>query len=220
MDTFGIRWSIQKLTYSKAYKNADSPNDLWNDQHVKWRIIKEKPKDQSIEDFVLEMESMKTQSTEDIRLRIQFVINDRYLEQMIKYASYQGKFDLFFQGYFQVFEFVESYRKYDWGLFLCEKLLGLPNTPQNIEWLRWDYASDKPFPAKAQDVQLYCCGACGWDRLCGSWDVNVFCDQNFIFWKWSYEKEWSIPSFQFDKHQYESAFVEYQAYLHKKLRQS
>lgn len=211
MDTFELKWSLQKLVKSKAYRDAGEIPQMWNDQHITWRLVKEKNADQSIEDFLLEFESLKKNAYEDIRLRIQFVINGKYLEKTIKYSYPNHPYDLFLEGYPQVFEFVELKQAYEWGVFLMKKLRGeeiITNEETNIY-------EEKP----SDPTQLYCCGFCGWDRICGTWQVNIARKNDLIVWNWG-AYQWNIPPFYFEASQYLNALHEYGVYLEKKLQLS
>ncbi len=219
MDVFELRWSIQKLVPSRAYQKAGAPNEMWTNEHIKWRLIKEREHSQSIEDFKLEFQELKKGSHEDIRLRIQFVINNRYLDQSIKYTCYRGEYDLFFNGYFGSFEFVEQNEKYEWGLFLIKRLLGEQFILEDIRWISDPYYKNAQYKDEQENgVQLYCCGACGYDRLCGTWQVNVSRKGNTLGWDWGKDQDWKLSEFCFDVHQYQQSLAEYKAYLERKVK--
>lgn len=209
MDTFEIRWSIQKLVRSKAFKAAGEPNEMWNDTHIKWRLIKEKGQSQSIAAFLTEFRTLQYNSQQDIRLRIQFVINGMFLEKMIQHNCYKGSFDLFLEGYISVLEFAESYQQYEQSLFFIQLLLGRHALLKHHNLFDLDN--------KETNTPLYSCGCCGWDRHCGSWETNISHRNQVIVWKWSYTEEWFLPTFYFEKSQYEATLLEYKTYLEQKL---
>lgn len=217
MDTFQLHWSIQKLVASKAYKEAGGPNEMWCNKHLKWHLIKVKEDRQSIEDFLAEFREMKTYALADVRLRIEYLVNGRYLDKVIKYSDPDGGFDLFFRGLFNSIEFVEVNRAHQWGWFLMKRFLGEEFTENDIIWLDHPYSKRKQFEEDQENgVQLYCCGACG-DRKCGGWDMTVYKRDNTIVWDSGVYTEGKLINYYFDLAQYQQAFAEYKSYLERKV---
>lgn len=219
MDTFQIKYSIQKYSYSQAYKHAVDKDSLWTDEHVKLRLIHEKPRTQTLDSFMEQYQLLKTQDSENIQLRIQFVINDQLLDKMIKHRVNSSKRDLFLSGTPHVFEYVEEHKLYNWGLFLIKRFRGESFTFQDM-----DVKDEALYQEELQnDTQIYCCGHCA-DRKCpGGFEVKIIRKPNDIVWDWTTYRNWknvvwSIPNFCFDKNQYEAEFAEYQLYLVNQLK--
>ncbi|MDJ1498399.1 hypothetical protein QNI19_36025 [Cytophagaceae bacterium DM2B3-1] len=222
MDTFRLRFSIQKLVPSKAYLQAGKPHDMWTSQYIKWRFVKEKDANQSIESFLEELTELKKDTKHDFMLRIEYIINGKYLDQMIKYSDSKCLYDLFFSGKFNSFEFVELQKAYNWGLFLIKRFMGEPLIIEDVYQLYYPHIQKEPFPENERvrkvfleeqecGVQIYCCGACA-DRLCGSWDIDIIRRGNTIMWDLGY-----LGKFYFDLDSYQQELMEYKSYLERKV---
>ncbi|EAY26981.1 hypothetical protein [Microscilla marina] len=224
MDTFELEWSVQKLTYSKAYAEAGQAgkNKLWCNEHVKFRLIKKKAPDQTLECFISEVKYLKKNVVEDIRLRVRFVINGRYLDKMICFQDKQEQYYLFLEGHVSVPEFVAHNQAYDWANFFIKKFLGKPFSVNDMYWFdncdeAW--AKNQYQEELARGVQLYCCPICG-DRDCGNFEVKIHHQGNKIVWDWSaYQSWWKLPlNFYFDKNSYIKVFAEYKAYIEQQIK--
>ncbi|MDJ1473714.1 hypothetical protein [Xanthocytophaga flava] len=219
MDTFRLRFSIQKLVPSKAYLQAGKPHDMWTSQYIKWRFVKEKDANQSIESFLEELTELKKDTKHDFRLRIEYIINGKYLDQVIKHRNKENKYDLFFEGLFSSFEFIELYKSYNWGLFLLKRFMGEPLIIEDVYQLYYPHIQKEPFPENERvrewfmeeqecGVQIFCYG----DRIYGSWDVDITRRGNTIIWDHP-----DLGKFYFDAQLYEQSLAEYKAYLERKV---
>jgi hypothetical protein len=216
MDVFKLKWSIQKLVPSKEFLKAGEPVEMWTEKHIKWHFVKEKGANQTIEDLLLEIEELRKSTGEDMRLRIEFMINGRSFDQVWKYQVYKGTFDLFFKGYFSSFEFIEAKKAYKWGLFMINRFLGETFSLEDITWINDLHFKKLQFKEEQESgVQIFCCGQCG-DRNCGSWDAHITKKGNTIVWDWGQYIEKPLP-FYFEFQQYQQEFEEYRQYLLRRI---
>lgn len=223
MDTFELEWSINRVTYSKAYIEAGKPLSMHTKQHVKNRLIKKKDIHQPLAEFIAEADELKQNTTQDIRLWARFVINGKYLDQMIRFAHVPDSTQPYLLpgGYESVIETIERHQSYGWASFFISQSLGKSFTledmydwfdQQDKEWVEAIYQEEID-----AGTQLYGC-VCG-GRGCGGYEVHISRQGQDIVWDWRTYKDWKLPfTFRFDAQAYEQAWLEYQAYVAAKLK--
>lgn len=224
MDTFKLEWSVHRIAYSKAYVAAGKPLHMHTKQHVKNRLIKIKDARQPLEEFIVEADKLKQNTNKDIRLWVRFVINGRYLDQMIRFSHFPHATqpDLIPGGDESVIETIERHQAYHWARFFIAQSLGKSFTLENMydwfdshdkEWVEAIYQEEI-----SAGTQLYGC-ACG-SRHCGGYEVYISRQGQEIVWDWSvYKQWWKLPLiFRFDAQAYVSAWHEYETYVVQKLK--